>query len=288
MREVAEAVETELDRLLPRGDTVPAVLADAMRHACLGGGKRLRPFLVVATGRLFGAEERALLRAGTAVELIHGYSLVHDDLPAMDDAALRRGRPAVHKAFGEANAILAGDALQALAFEILAHGDWPAEPAQRVALVAGLARAAGAAGMCGGQALDLEAERRPLDERSILRLQALKTGALIGYCCEAGCVLGSASAAERGVLVAYGAALGLAFQIKDDLLDRTGDTRTLGKDVGRDEAAGKATFVSLLGPEAAAARVESLRAEVSKELDMLGREAVLLRELFDFVINRKL
>lgn len=286
MRQVADAVEAELDRLLPRAGTVPAVLAEAMRHACLGGGKRLRPFLVMAAGRHFGADEAALLRAGTAVELIHGYSLVHDDLPAMDDAALRRGRPSVHKAFGEANAVLAGDALQALAFEVLARPDWPAGPGERVALVAGLARAAGAAGMCGGQALDLEAERRPLDEAGILRLQTMKTGALIGFCCDAACVLGGAGPGERRALLAYAAALGLAFQIRDDLLDATGDTAALGKDAGRDAAAGKATFVSLLGAEAAGMRLAHLRAEAEAQLAGLGRPAPLLSGLFDFVVSR--
>jgi farnesyl diphosphate synthase len=286
MQAVAVAVEAELDRLLPRGGTVPPVLADAMRHACLGGGKRLRPFLTVATGRLFGADETALLRAGTAVELIHGYSLVHDDLPAMDDAALRRGRPTVHKAYGEANAILAGDALQALAFEVLARDDWPAEPAHRATLVAGLARAAGAAGMCGGQTLDLEAERRQLDEPAILRLQSLKTGALIGFACEAGCVLGKASPSDARALLAYAAALGLAFQIKDDLLDTMGDGAALGKDAGRDEVVGKATFVSLLGAGGAAARLESLRTGAARQLDSLGRPVEPLSDLFDFVLSR--
>ena len=165
MRAVADAVERELDRLLPRAGEVPAVLADAMRHACLGGGKRLRPFLSVATGRLFGADEQRRLRAGTAVELIHGYSLVHDDLPAMDDAALRRGRPTVHKLFGDANAILAGDALQALAFEVLAGDDWPPPPASGPSWFSASPARPGPRGMCGGQTLDLEAEHQPLDER---------------------------------------------------------------------------------------------------------------------------
>jgi farnesyl diphosphate synthase len=290
MAGVAAAVEAELDRLLPRpdGKGAPPALALAMRHACLGGGKRLRPFLTVAAGRLLAADEASLLRAGVAVELVHSYSLVHDDLPCMDDAALRRGRPTVHKAHGEANAVLAGDALQALAFEVLARNDWPAPPAERAALVAGLARAAGAAGMCGGQALDLEAERRrDLDEAAVVRLQALKTGALIGFCCEAACVLGGAAPSERRAFQTYAAALGLAFQIRDDLLDAEGDAAALGKDAGRDAAAGKATFVGLLGREGAAARLEGLRAQASAALDNLGRDATLLRDLFDFAINRK-
>ena len=286
MRAVADAVERELDRLLPRAGEVPAVLADAMRHACLGGGKRLRPFLGVATGRLFGADEAATLRAGTAVELIHGYSLVHDDLPAMDDAALRRGRPTVHKLFGDANAILAGDALQALAFEVLGRDDWPAASDQRAELVLGLARAAGPAGMCGGQTLDLEAEHQPLDEPGIVRLQALKTGALIAFSADAGCILGRASPAQRRAVRAYAEALGLAFQIRDDLLDDEGDTAAIGKDAGRDAAAGKATFVSLLGREGAEARLRDLRERAQGALSSLGPEQNLLRELYDFVATR--
>ena len=286
MRAVADAVERELDRLLPRAGEVPAVLADAMRHACLGGGKRLRPFLSVATGRLFGADEVATLRAGTAVELIHGYSLVHDDLPAMDDAALRRGRPTVHKLFGDANAILAGDALQALAFEVLGRDDWPAASDQRAELVLGLARAAGPAGMCGGQTLDLEAEHQPLDEPGIVRLQALKTGALIAFSADAGCILGRASPAQRRAVRAYAEALGLAFQIRDDLLDDEGDTAAIGKDAGRDAAAGKATFVSLLGREGAEARLRDLRERAQGALSSLGPEQNLLRELYDFVATR--
>jgi farnesyl diphosphate synthase len=286
MRAVADAVERELDRLLPRAGEVPAVLADAMRHACLGGGKRLRPFLSVATGRLFGADEAASLRAGTAVELIHGYSLVHDDLPAMDDAALRRGRPTVHKLFGDANAILAGDALQALAFEVLGRDDWPAAPDQRAELVLGLARAAGPAGMCGGQTLDLEAEHRQLDEPGIVRLQALKTGALIAFSADAGCILGRASPAQRRAVRAYAEALGLAFQIRDDLLDDEGDTAAIGKDAGRDAAAGKATFVSLLGREGAEARLRDLQTTALEALAEFGPEQKLLKDLYDFVATR--
>ncbi len=286
MRAVADAVERELDRLLPRAGEVPAGLADAMRHACLSGGKRLRPFLSVATGRLFGADDAATLRAGTAVELIHGYSLVHDDLPAMDDAALRRGRPTVHKLFGDANAILAGDALQALAFEALGRDDWPAAADQRAELVLGLARAAGPAGMCGGQTLDLEAEHQPLDEPGIVRLQALKTGALIAFSADAGCILGRASPAQRRAVRAYAEALGLAFQIRDDLLDDEGDTAAIGKDAGRDAAAGKATFVSLLGREGAEARLRDLRERAQGALSSLGPEQNLLRELYDFVATR--
>ena len=286
MRAVADAVERELDRLLPRAGEVPAVLAEAMRHACLGGGKRLRPFLAVATGRLFGADEAATLRAGTAVELIHGYSLVHDDLPAMDDAALRRGRPTVHKLFGDANAILAGDALQALAFEVLGRDDWPAAPDQRVELVLGLARAAGAAGMCGGQTLDLEAEHQQLDEPGIVRLQALKTGALIAFSADAGCILGRAAPAQRRAIRAYAEALGLAFQIRDDLLDDAGDTAAIGKDAGRDAAAGKATFVSLLGRDGAEARLRDLRERAHGALSDLKTEQNVLHELYDFVATR--
>jgi farnesyl diphosphate synthase len=274
MRAVADAVERELDRLLPRAGEVPAVLADAMRHACLGGGKRLRPFLAVATGRLLGADEAATLRAGTAVELIHGYSLVHDDLPAMDDAALRRGRPTVHKLFGDANAILAGDALQALAFEVLGRDDWPATPDQRVELVRGLARAAGPAGMCGGQTLDLEAEHQPLDEPGIVRLQALKTGALIAFSADAGCILGRASPAQRRAVRAYAEALGLAFQIRDDMLGIWGMQEATGKPVADDIRRRKQSLPIIALDERADAGTRDELRRIYADAAPLGAESV--------------
>ena len=286
MAAVAAEVEQVLDGLLPAATGQQARLCEAMRYASLGGGKRLRPFLAVATARLFDVPRAAALRAGAAVELIHAYSLIHDDLPAMDDAALRRGRPACHRAFDEATAILAGDALQALAFELLARDDYGADAAQRCALVAGLAVAAGAAGMCGGQMIDLLAERRDLSLPEIEELQRLKTGAIIGWSAEAGAVLGRADATSRAALCAYAARLGLAFQIRDDLLDLEGDAARTGKDAGRDSEVGKATFVRLLGEVRARTMLDELRQEAAACLDIFAGRATTLHLLFDFVIAR--
>jgi len=292
LAEHARAVEAELEALLagpeqPQASPAERRLLAAMRHAVLGGGKRLRPFLVRAAAALGRAEPAAVLRVGAAIELVHSYSLVHDDLPAMDDAATRRGRPSCHVAFDEATAILAGDALQALAFEVLARPDWPASAELRAELVAGLARAAGAAGMCGGQALDLAAEGTALDEAGITRLQALKTGALIAFACEAGARLAGLDVERRGLVADYARALGLAFQITDDLLDATGSAVELGKPTGADAAQGKATFVRLLGERGARARLEAVRADASGALDKLGPEALLLRATLDLVVERR-
>ncbi|MFO1035380.1 MAG: farnesyl diphosphate synthase [Geminicoccaceae bacterium] len=283
---VADATERELESLLDSLDGTPERLLAAMRHSTLAAGKRVRPFLVAATGMLFDVAPAASRRVGAAVELIHSYSLVHDDLPAMDDSPLRRGRPSCHVAFDEATAILVGDALQALAFEALARTDWPADPIERVSLVLGLAQAAGAVGMCGGQQLDLEAEKRTLELDAIAELQAKKTGAMIAFSVEAGCILGRATDAERTALLAYARDLGLAFQIKDDLLDAGGDSATIGKTAGQDAARGKATFLSLLGQAGAEARLQELRTAALGRLDIFGGRATLLRQLFDFVINR--
>jgi farnesyl diphosphate synthase len=285
-------VEGELEALLASAAAAqhgPAEqgLVAAMRHAALGGGKRLRPFLVRAAAELGAADPAAVLRVGAAIELVHAYSLVHDDLPAMDDAATRRGRPSCHVAFGEATAILAGDALQSLAFEALARPDWPASAELRAGLVLGLARAAGVAGMCGGQAIDLAAEGAALDEAAIVRLQELKTGALIAFACEAGACLAGLDEPRRTLVRAYARALGLAFQIKDDLLDATASAAALGKPAGADAARGKATFVRLLGTEGAAARLAVARAEASSALDKLGPGALLLGATLDLVVDRQ-
>jgi len=282
----AEAMETLLDRLLPAEGGSQARLHAAMHYATLAGGKRLRPFLVVATGALFGVPPAQARRVGASIELIHSYSLVHDDLPAMDDALTRRGQPSCHRAFDDATAVLAGDALQALAFEVLADTPTHADPAIRCALVKGLAVASGAAGMCGGQMIDLEAENRSLAMDQVLELQRLKTGALISFACEAGAILGAAPAPARDALRGYAADLGLAFQIQDDLLDVTGDAALTGKDLGRDEAAGKATVVSLLGTGGARTRLDQLRGSAAGHLRGIGVEAQLLHEVFDFVISR--
>jgi farnesyl diphosphate synthase len=282
----AEAIEQELVRLLPPVEGSQARLHAAMRYATLGGGKRLRPFLVVASSALFDVPVDQARRVGAAIELIHSYSLVHDDLPAMDDALTRRGRPSCHRQFDEATAILVGDALQTLAFEVLAEPITHPDPAVRCQLVRGLAVASGAAGMCGGQMIDLEAEQRRLTMEQVLELQRLKTGALIGFACEAGAILGAAPAEAQAALRGYAADLGLAFQIQDDLLDVTGDATLTGKDLGRDEAAGKATVVALLGADGARARLDALRASAYGHLRGIGVEVHLLREVFDFAISR--
>jgi farnesyl diphosphate synthase len=257
-----------------------------MRYAVQGGGKRLRPFLTVASADLFGVPRERAIRAGAAVELIHSYSLVHDDLPAMDDALNRRGRPSCHRQYDEATAVLVGDALQCLAFEVLAKPATHPDPAVRCALVQGLAAAGGAAGMCGGQMFDLLAEGRALQLEQILELQRLKTGALIGFACEAGAILGGASGAARGVLLAYAADLGLAFQIQDDLLDVTGDAEVMGKDLQRDASTGKATLVALLGVDGSRQRLQELKDSALAHLQHLQSDDAVLRAAFEFVISR--
>ena len=284
---VAAAIETELERLLPPATGPQARLHEAMRYAVLGGGKRVRPFLVAATAELFGVQGAAPTRVGAAIEMIHGYSLVHDDLPAMDDAELRRGRPSCHRAFGEATALLVGDALQPLAFEVLARPDYGADPEQRSLLIAGLAVASGSLGMCGGQLLDLLAEKQAWALDDISAMQRLKTGALIRYSCIAGAILGRAPAAAEAALAGYAEDLGLAFQIQDDLLDRGGEGVATGKDAGRDDAVGKATFVGVLGEEGARRMLGQLRARALGRLDIFAGRATVLAELFDFVITRK-
>ena len=243
-----------------------------MRYAILGGGKRLRPFLAVETARAFGAAGVGPRRVGAAIECLHGYSLIHDDLPAMDDDDLRRGRPTVHRAFDEATAILAGDALLTLAFEILAAPATAADGGVRAALCAGLARAAGLAGMVGGQMLDIAAETRraPLDGAAIAELQAMKTGALLSFSVEAGGLIAGAPRAARAALEAYGHALGAAFQIADDLLDAEGDAAAMGKRVGKDAGRNKATFVAALGIEGARAKRDALVAEAIAAIDAIG------------------
>jgi farnesyl diphosphate synthase len=286
MAAVAEEVEAALDRVLPEVQGPAARLHEAMRYATLGGGKRLRPFVAVASADLFDVPRERSVRVGAAIELIHSYSLVHDDLPAMDDALTRRGRPSCHRRYDEATAILAGDALQSLAFDMLVDPATHPEPGVCCALVAGLAAAAGPQGMCGGQMIDLLAEGKALDLDQILELQRLKTGALIGYACEAGALLGGGSDAARGALRGYAADLGLAFQIQDDLLDVTGNAEVTGKDLGRDAAAGKATVVALLGVAESRRRLEELRASALAHLDRLEGETAELRAVFDFVISR--
>ena len=260
----AEATEAALDALLaaatlPGEIARPARLLDAMRYSSLGGGKRLRPFLVIESARLFGVVGEAALRTACALEMIHCYSLAHDDLPAMDDDDLRRGRPTTHRAFDEATAILAGDGLLTYAFDVIADATTHQDAGVRADLVLALARAAGLGGMVGGQALDLAAETAatPLSLEETLRMQAMKTGALLRFAVDAGAILGAASASQARALTRYGEALGAAFQIADDILDAEGDSAALGKRAGKDAERGKATLVGLLGLDAARARRDS-------------------------------
>jgi farnesyl diphosphate synthase len=258
-----------------------------MRYACLGGGKRIRPFLVLQSARLFAVNEACAMRAACAVEMVHCYSLVHDDLPAMDDDDMRRGRPTVHRKFDEATAILAGDGLLTGAFAVLADPLTHADPMVRSELTLALADAAGPEGMVAGQMIDLEAEHATLDIGAITRLQRLKTGALICFAAEAGAILGKAPQPLRAALRGYAQALGLAFQMADDLLDAEGSESEVGKRTGKDAARGKATFVSLLGIERARAQARMLAEQASAHLDLFAEKADLLRALALWVVDRR-
>ncbi|MEI8697490.1 MAG: polyprenyl synthetase family protein [Mesorhizobium sp.] len=287
----AGPIEALLRRLLdgrPLSDEIarPQRLMAAMRHGVLNGGKRLRPFLVMESAALFSADSEAALRVAAALECVHCYSLIHDDLPAMDDDDLRRGQPTVHKAFDEATAILAGDALLALAFDIIADEATMLPAERRAALVLALARAAGAGGMVGGQMLDLEAERIGPDEAGIIRLQAMKTGALIRFACEAGALIAGAPPVDRERLAEFGSAIGLAFQLADDLLDLTADAHQMGKATGKDAAAGKATLVALHGANWAQDQLQGLVDQAHALLDPYGEAAALLKQAATFVATR--
>lgn len=291
LEQCAWQTEAELSRLInaETGKGAPARLVAAMRHATLAGGKRLRPFLVIETASLFGVDGTASLRAAAALELIHCYSLVHDDLPSMDDDDLRRGQPTVHKAWDEWTAILAGDALLTLAFEVLGAAQTHADPSIRCALVVLMAQAAGASGMVGGQALDLAFDKlqepRKPDIAHVTMLQGMKTGALIRAGCEAGAILGGAKPDQRLALVHYGEALGAAFQIADDLLDIEGDAAVVGKAVGKDQ--NKATMASVLGLATAKARLGELKEAAIAALGAFGARADVLREAAVFVADRR-
>lgn len=287
LEELAQDLEGTLAALLPLPEGGERRVVEAMHHALFAGGKRLRPFLAVATSSIFGVSRSSALRVGAALECIHTYSLVHDDLPAMDDDDLRRGKPTVHKAFDEATAVLAGDALLTFAFELLADDATHADPRVQAALVRAIARASGHHGMVGGQMLDLAAEHRDLDEHEITRLQQLKTGALILASVEAGALLGKASAHAHHSLMGYGRALGLAFQIADDLLDQTASAEEMGKATGKDAAAGKATLVSLLGEQRARMHAELLTEQALGHLSEFGNKAELLRQVALFAIHRR-
>ena len=292
----AASVEDELRRLLDGRERMgeiarPRRLLAAMRHGVLNGGKRLRPFLVIESAALFGRAGDDVLAAAAALECVHCYSLVHDDLPAMDDDDMRRGQPTVHRAYDEATAILAGDSLLTLAFDILATEgtDLPRNaitPRQRIDLIRGLAIASGIGGMAGGQALDLEAESTAPDEEGIITLQAMKTGALIRYACEAGAILGGATFAERERLAEFGSAIGLAFQLADDLLDLTADAAAMGKATGKDAAAGKATLPALHGTAWTRKQLRGLVGQAHDLLEPFGAKAAVLKQAATFIAER--
>ncbi|MDX1104554.1 polyprenyl synthetase family protein [Sinorhizobium medicae] len=288
----AVAVEALLETLLDpavRGGEIsrPANLLEAMRHAVLNGGKRLRPFLVSETAALLGGDVQAALRIGAALECIHCYSLVHDDLPAMDNDDMRRGKPTVHVAFDVATAILAGDSLLTFSFDIIAAPETALSDRQKTALVLALARAAGHGGMAGGQALDLAAEKSAPDETGIVLLQSMKTGALLRFACEAGAIIADAAAEDRQRLRAFGEKIGLAFQLADDLLDLTADAAHIGKATGKDAARGKGTLVALHGQPWAEQRLESLVAEAEALLEPYGARSEVLAETARFIANRR-
>jgi farnesyl diphosphate synthase len=287
MQDVQAQTEEALGRFLPAASTVPTKLHAAMRYTVLGGGKRVRPLLAHASGELFGGGANAVARAACAVEMIHAYSLVHDDMPCMDDDALRRGKPTVHVAYDEATALLVGDALQAQAFEVLA-GCEDVAPARLVAMLRLLAEAAGSAGMCGGQAIDLDSVGLSLTLEQLERMHQLKTGAMLRVSVLLGALAGrDIDAGEQDALAAYSRAIGLAFQVVDDVLDATADSATLGKTAGKDAAANKPTYVSILGLEPSKALAEQLRQQAHAALAPFGEQALRLRELADLIVQRK-
>lgn len=286
MEECREKVNKTISSLLPETDLAEAPLFDAMRYAALGGGKRLRPFMVLESARVFGVDQGRARRVAAAAEFVHCYSLVHDDLPAMDNADTRRGKPALHKAYDEATAILAGDALLTIAFEILSDPETHEDPRVRIELVANLAGAIGMHGMVGGQMLDLIGEKKEFDVGTISRMQRMKTGKLIAFCCEAGAILGKANPAHRQSLRNYAHDLGLAFQVTDDLLDVQGSEEETGKPVNQDGK--KATFVSTMGIEQARARAEMLVEQSIAHLRVFdGGRVDLLKDLAHYVLERR-
>jgi len=286
LEQVGVEVDRAFDALLPVPPDSRARLYEAMRYAAIGGGKRMRPLLVVAGCSLFHVDPERAMRVALAVECIHVYSLIHDDLPSMDNDDLRRGKPTLHRAFDESTAILAGDSLHALAFQVLAQDETHEDPFVRAELVVELARAAGPAGMAGGQMMDLMAEKASLDLPSVTRLQQLKTGALIGWCLEAAAIMGRIPPEGRTSLRGYAHDVGLAFQIADDLLDHEGDEAKAGKRVGKDSRAGKETFVSLLGADRARQQARMLVDQAIQHLHSFGEEAELLRAIARFAVER--
>lgn len=292
LKEKTAAVETTLSLLIPEIPESEGRVFEAMRYSTLAGGKRLRPFLVLATAEMFNVGESAALRVAAAVEMVHCYSLIHDDLPAMDNDTMRRGKPTCHRQFDEATAILAGDGLLARAFEVLAAPATHSDPSVRCTLVSELAKAAGPHGMVGGQMVDLLAERNgqehnTLDVAAITRMHQMKTGRIIGFSCMAGAILGKAPPQIRHALQAYAHDLGLAFQIVDDLLDVEGNPARMGKSQGKDAAAGKATFATLLGVERARKQACVLGEQAISHLKVFDGEAGLLRDVVGYVLDRE-
>ena len=286
MATAAKQVEKAMEQLMPQTDMAEARLYEAMRYGVLSGGKRLRPFLVLSSAKLFGVSEDCALRVAAAVEFVHCYSLIHDDLPAMDNSDMRRGLPTVHKKFNDATAILAGDALLAYAFEIIADADTHEDPKVRVNLLQLLARAAGPSGLCGGQMLDLLAENTTFDIGTITRLQRMKTGELIAFAAQAGAILGRAAPPQQNALRAYAHDVGLAFQIVDDLLDAEGAQQDVGKPTQQDAARGKATFLTVLGSERARAQANILIEQAIRHLKIFEGRAGDLEHVARFVVNR--
>lgn len=282
-----DAINKTITRLLPETDLPEAPLFEAMRYGTLNGGKRLRPFLVMQSAKLFNVDPMRARRVAAAVEFVHCYSLIHDDLPAMDNADTRRGKPATHKQFDEATAILAGDALLALAFEVLSAPETHEDPRVRCELVTALAHAAGGHGLCGGQMLDLLGERSDFDLGTISRLQRMKTGKLMIFACEAGAILGKTDEPHRKALCNYANDLGHAFQVTDDILDVEGNVIEMGKPLGKDSSAGKATFVSTMGKDQAKARAEMLVAQAKRHLNIFGPRANTLKDMADYVLKRR-
>ncbi|MEJ2410521.1 MAG: polyprenyl synthetase family protein [Novosphingobium sp.] len=283
---VASEIDSAFDALLPVPGDARAALFEAMRYAAIGGGKRLRPLLLTAVADMYGVQREAAVRAGIAIEAIHVYSLIHDDLPCMDNDAMRHGKPTVHIAYDEATAVLAGDSLHAFAFEVLSDPATSADPFTRIELVQALGQASGARGMAGGQMMDLVAETREFDLQTVTRLQQLKTGSLLGAAVEMGAILGRVAPEGRTHLRGYARDIGLAFQIADDLIDHEGDAAVAGKAVGKDAIAGKQTFVSLLGPERAREQARMLVDQAVGHLAQHGREADLLRAVARYIVER--
>ncbi len=286
IKRIQAEVDSLFDALLPVPGDARARLYEAVRYAAIAGGKRLRPLLLVATAEMYGVDRAAAVRAGVALEAIHVYSLIHDDLPCMDDDDLRHGKPTLHRAFDESTAVLAGDALQSFAFEVLSDPATSGDPFTRIELVATLAQASGMSGMCGGQMMDIVAETSDFDLPTVTRLQQLKTGALLGAAVEMGAILGKVSPEGRIHLRGYARDIGLAFQIADDLLDYEGDQEAAGKALRKDAEAGKQTFVSLLGPERAKAQARALVDQAIAHLSQHGAEADLLRVVARYIVER--